>query len=191
MRMTMPDLLEIKYYGCEVLSQKARPVAEITDEIRTLVDNMIYTMYKSDGCGLAAPQIGVSLSIFVCDPMYSKTCEQNPIVFINPTFLEFDGETTFEEGCLSFPNVYENTERFEYVKVSYRDMEFKEQIYEATDRTAVIIQHETDHLNGIIMTDRMNAIRKMAHAFKLKKISEKGKKMSNELTIVTENDTEQ
>jgi len=181
----MPDLLQIKFYGCDILTQKTQPVTAVTDEIRTLIDNMIHTMYEADGCGLAAPQVGVSLSIFVCDPTYTKTQEKNPLVFINPTFLEFSGETTFEEGCLSFPDVYENTKRFENVKVAYKDLQFKDQIYEASDKPAIIVQHETDHLNGIIMTSKMTPIRKMAHAFRLNKIHEKGKKMSNDMTIIT------
>jgi len=183
----MADILEIKYYGCDILTQKTNKVEAITPEIRQLLDNMIATMYDADGVGLAAPQVGVPLSIFVCDPLFSKEGERNPIVFINPVFIGYAGETIFEEGCLSFPNVFEQVKRFEEVKLSYRDIDFIERVYEATGKTAIILQHETDHLNGIILTDKMNPIRKMAHAFKLNRIFEKSKKMNNELRVVKQN----
>jgi len=180
----MADILEIKYYGCDILTQKTSKVEAMTPEIRQLIDNMIATMYEADGVGLAAPQVGVSLSIFVCDPLYAKDDVRNPIVFINPEFIEFAGETIFEEGCLSFPNVFENVKRFESVKVKYRDIDFQEKIYDASGKTAIILQHETDHLNGIILSDKMNPIRKMAHAFKLNRIYEKSKKMNNDVKVI-------
>jgi len=187
MRAKMADILEIKYYGCNILTQKTAMVDAVTPEIRQLINNMIATMYDADGVGLAAPQVGVPLSIFVCDPLFAKDGERHPIVFINPLFIEYTGETIFEEGCLSFPNVFEQVKRFEEVKLRYRDIDFVERFYEASGKTAIILQHETDHLNGIILTDKMNPIRKMAHAFKLNRIFDKSKKMSNEMKVIKQN----
>ena len=181
---TTTKQLEIKLYGCQILHQKAEPVSQMTPEISALIDNMIYTMYEVRGCGLAAPQVGVPLRIFVCDADYSQEQGRDPMVFVNPEFIEFEGETTYEEGCLSFPDVYEKVKRFKVITLKYRDKNFKEHTLTATETLGIIIQHETDHLNGILLVDKMNPLGKMAQAFKLAKITDKAKKMTNEMVIL-------
>jgi peptide deformylase len=184
----MPNILEIKFYGCDILVQKAETVSEVTPEIKHLIEDMIYTMYHYDGIGLAAPQVGVAKKIFVCDIHYSKTTEKNPIVFINPEYIDIQGELIYEEGCLSFPDVFEKVKRFETVKVLYQDESFETQTIEADDLFAVVIQHEMDHLNGILLYDKMNALRRMSQSFKLSKINTKSKKMTTEKKIVEKHD---
>ena len=181
----MPKLYEIKYYGADILTQCAQEVTELTPEISELIQDMIYTMYHSEGCGLAAPQIGISKQIFVCD-LAKKEEDRSPKVFINPEFTMYDGEQINEEGCLSFPEVYERIKRFETVKVRYKDENFTDQELEATGLLAVVIQHESDHLKGILLTDKMQQIRKMANGFRLNKIKLKANTMSDEAVIVND-----
>ena len=180
----MPNLLEVKLYGSEVLNKIAEPVVEITDEIKSLVSDMFYTMYQTDGVGLAAPQVGVSLRIFVCDPEYTKTENKKPLVLINPEFTEFSGEYEVEEGCLSVPGIFEEIVRFKRVKIKYKDLEWKDKKIEAEDTFAVILQHEYDHLDGKTFVDKLSQIRKMANAFKLNRIMKKAQKMTDEMVVV-------
>jgi len=180
----MPRKLEIKLYGCSVLTEKAKPVEQLNEETQNLIDDMISTLYFTDGVGLAAPQIGISQRIFVCDPEYHKTEEKNALVFINPEFIEYSGEQEYEEGCLSIPNVYEKVIRFEKVKIKYRDRTWTENILEAEDTFAVILQHEFDHLEGKLFVDQLSKIQKMTIAFKLNKIKNKGKNMEDKPVVI-------
>lgn len=184
----MPNLLEIKYYGSPVLKKVAEPVEALTPELKSFIEDLIHTMYITDGVGLAAPQVGVSKRIFVCDPQYSKTEIKKPFVMINPEFVEFEGEQIYEEGCLSVPNIFEKIKRFESVKMKYRDINWKLETITADDLFAVILQHEFDHLNGIVFVDKLAALRKMALGFRLNRIVEKAKTMSDDMKIISQND---
>ena len=171
----MSKVLEVKIYGDEILKQIASPISEITNEISELISDMIETMYHKDGIGIAAPQVGVSVRIIVCDYEYSKTGEKKPIVYINPEIIEFDGDITSEEGCLSVPNVFADVTRFSAIKIKYLDINMKEQIVVAEDTQAVVLQHEIDHLNGILFVDKVSKLKRMALSFKLNKLAKNDK----------------
>ena len=152
-------LLPILQYPDARLREAAKPVAEITPEILELVENMAETMYDAPGCGLAANQVGVPLRIFVID----TAAEEEPSdlkVFINPEILELDGVQIWEEGCLSFPGATEEIKRAERVKVKALDRDGKEFTLEAEGLLAVAVQHENDHLNGVLMIDKLSALKK-------------------------------
>ena len=159
---------EILEYPDPRLREMAKPVSEVTDEVRSLVDDMAETMYAAPGCGLAAPQIGIDLRVFVVD----CAGEDEPSdlrVFINPEILEKDGQVTWNEGCLSFPGVTEEIKRAERVKVRALDRDGKPFELETDGLLAVAIQHETDHLNGVLMIDKLNALKKRMMGRKLAK----------------------
>lgn len=125
----------------------------VTDEIRRLVDDMAETMYAAPGCGLAAPQIGVNLRVFVID-IAGEDEPSDLRVFINPEMLETEGVQTWQEGCLSFPGVTEEIKRAERVRARALGADGKPFELRAEGLLAVAIQHETDHLNGVLMIDR-------------------------------------
>lgn len=167
------ELLEILTYPNPILLKKAEKVTEFNDELRTLCKNMLYTMYKAPGVGLAAPQIGKSIRLFVIDVDYEREkvtradgtedynlSEFNPLVVINPVIKEKDGEQVYEEGCLSVPGVYEEVKRAEHVVLVYQDMWGKEHTLDATELKAVCIQHENDHLDGIVFLERLSMLKK-------------------------------
>jgi peptide deformylase len=161
-------LLPILQYPDPRLREAAKQVAEITPEILALVEDMAETMYDAPGCGLAANQVGVALRIFVID----TAAEDEPSdlrVFINPEILELDGVQTWEEGCLSFPGATEEIKRAERVKVKALDREGKEFTLEADGLLAVAVQHENDHLNGVLMIDKLSALKKRMMSKKVEK----------------------
>lgn len=141
------------------LKQRAEPVAVVDDDIRQLVDDMAETMYDAPGVGLAANQIGVMKRVFVID-IASEDEPSDLKVFINPEILETSGTLTWEEGCLSFPGVMEEIRRAEHVKVRALDRDGKPFELEAEGLLAVAIQHENDHLNGVVMLDKLNAVKR-------------------------------
>jgi len=161
-------LLPILHYPDARLRQPAKPVGKITPEILELLENMAETMYDAPGCGLAANQVGVALRIFVID----TAADDEPSdlrVFINPEILELDGVQTWEEGCLSFPGATEEIKRAEHVKVKALDRDGQEFTLEAHGLLAVAIQHENDHLNGVLMIDKLSALKKRMMSKKLEK----------------------
>lgn len=141
------------------LKQVAEPVTVVDDEIRRLVDDMAETMYDAPGVGLAANQIGVLLRVFVID-IAGEDEPSDLKVFINPEILETTGTQTWEEGCLSFPGVMEEIRRADRVRVRALDRDGKPFEMEADGLMAVAIQHENDHLNGIVMLDKLNAVKR-------------------------------
>ncbi len=157
-----------------ILKQISKPVTDVTDATRALMDDMLETMYAAPGIGLAAVQIGVPLNIIVMD-LAREEEPPNPQYFINPEILRSDEETTpYEEGCLSVPEVFEEVERAKEVKLRYINYH-GEQIEEwAEGLYAVCIQHEMDHLKGILFIDylsrlkRTRAVKKVQKAEKLK-----------------------
>ena len=142
-------------YPAPCLREVAKPVAEVTRETGRLVTDLLETMYSTTGCGLAAPQIGVSLRVFVLHRIFSE--ELAGLVFINPEILEKHGEVFCTEGCLSFPGVYQQVARAERVKVKALNRRGKPFELEASGLFAVAIQHENDHLDGVLMIDRLGA----------------------------------
>jgi peptide deformylase len=159
-------LREILEYPDPRLREVAKPVADVTPEIQALVDDMAETMYAAPGCGLAATQLGIPHRIFVVD--CAEEDEPSDLrVFINPEIVEKDGQVVWTEGCLSFPGVREEIKRAEKVKVRALGRDGKPFELEADGLLAVAIQHETDHLNGVLMIDKLNALKKRMMGRKL------------------------
>lgn len=140
-------LREIRTEGDPVLKKTSRPVSEITPKIRTLIEDMLDTMYEAMGVGLAAPQVGILKRIVTID------VGEGPIVLINPEILETSGEQTGEEGCLSVPGMSGQVTRPNYVKVKAMDVNMQEVIYEGTELLARAFCHEIDHLDGKMYTE--------------------------------------
>ncbi|MBN2193245.1 MAG: peptide deformylase [Polyangiaceae bacterium] len=152
-------LREILIYPDPRLREVARPVDQVDDEIRNLVDDMAETMYAAPGVGLAATQIGVAKRVFVID-IASEDEPSNLLVFINPEILETEGTQTHREGCLSFPGVSEDIKRAERARVRALDRNGRPFELEATGLLAVAVQHENDHLDGELMIDRVSPLRR-------------------------------
>ncbi len=152
-------ILNIRIYPDPVLKKTAEPVREITGIHRRLVSAMIETMYAAPGVGLAAPQVGISLRLFVIHiPTEEK--KRNPLALINPRILQKEGEIIAEEGCLSFPDVCGDVKRSSYVKVAYEDLSGNPRQVEGSDLLSRILQHEIDHLDGILFVDYMGRIKR-------------------------------
>jgi len=188
-------VLPVYVYGHEALRENTEPVEENSEELQALIDNMIETMYAASGIGLAAPQVGRSERLFVVDvtPMADEMEAENeavpsqPMVFINPELTwESEAEADFEEGCLSIPDVREVVTRPERVVVRYRDRRFEEQEREVGSVLARVIQHERDHLDGILFTDYLSSFRKRLLRRTLRKIAEG--EVEADYPLVTRND---
>ncbi len=161
----------------ERLKQKSEPVEEVTDEIRSLMDDMLETMYASNGVGLAAVQVGVHKRVLVMDvgrgsKRYDNLDEENsnPVFMVNPEIIEESEEINrYDEGCLSFPGQYAEVERPKQVKVKYLDYNGKPQEIEADELLATCVQHEVDHLNGVVFVDHISRTKRDLIIRKLKK----------------------
>lgn len=168
----------IVLFGDPVLRKKGLDIP-VGSDIKELISDMFETMRAASGVGLAAPQIGKSLRLFIVDskPMHEDDEEEKPLTqaFINPEILEEDGEEwAFEEGCLSIPGIREDVKREEFIKIKYFDEDWNEHIEEFDDIKARIIQHEYDHIEGILFTDYVSSFKKKLLKGKLANIS-KGK----------------
>jgi peptide deformylase len=177
-------ILPIVLYGDPVLRTKGRPVTEVTDEIRTLAASMLETMREARGVGLAAHQVGVPIQLAVVDVSHDEECvsycrvngedkklaEICPLIFINPK-LEFGKEKAVsEEGCLSFPDLREDIKRPEKLKAALTLIGGERIVLETDGLLSRAIQHETDHLNGILFIDRMSAATKLGLKRKLREL---------------------
>jgi peptide deformylase len=149
----------ILHYPDKRLRNKAEPVREITPEIRALVDDMAETMYAAPGVGLAAPQVGASVRIFVID-VAPADAPSDLRVFLNPEIIVREGVVTWEEGCLSFPGIHEDIERAESVTVRAMGMDGKTFELSAEGLLAIAIQHENDHLDGMLMIDHLSLLKR-------------------------------
>jgi len=167
------EKLNIFTYPAPVLKQVAKPVTEFNDELRAIIKNMFFTMYHAPGIGLAAPQVGVSLRFFVLDIWFDREkvtradgseeyrlSEFNPMVFINPVFKNKSGEVIHEEGCLSVPGIYEDVKRAEFVTIEYQDMFGNHHSLEADELLSICLQHENDHLDGIVFIERLSLLKR-------------------------------
>ncbi len=171
-------VLPVYVYGMSVLRKVAREIPEDFQDLGQLVEDLFETMHASDGVGLAAPQVGKSLRIFVVDttPM-AENAEEPELrefrkVFINPVIIEeFDEPWSFEEGCLSLPQIREEVVRPGKVRIEYynENWELKEEVYSGV--RARVIQHEYDHLDGKLFVDRISPIRRKLLAPRLNAIS--------------------
>ncbi len=169
----------VTVFGDPVLRKVAEPIEKDFDNLDEFLENMWETMYHSDGVGLAAPQIGKSIRVFVIDA--SSGADEEPELadfkkaFINPEILELNGdEWTMNEGCLSLPEIREDVSRPEMVKIKYLDENLEEHVEEFGGFAARVIQHEYDHLEGKLFVDYLNPLKKRLLKSKLTAIS-KGK----------------
>jgi peptide deformylase len=176
---------EIVIYGDPVLRKKGKQIDKITEEIRTLAQDMIETMHDAHGVGLAAQQVGESIQLTVIDVSDSENrpsrmwidgeevdpTEHMPLILLNPQ-LELSRENEIgPEGCLSFPEITADISRAERVKVTALDLEGNPVSFEAEGLLSRAVQHETDHLNGILFIDRMSSASKVTLGSKLKKLA--------------------
>jgi len=176
--------LEIFTYPDPVLTKVAQEVEIFDEDLKELCKDMLYTMYQAPGIGLAAPQIGLSKRIFVADIDYARDevkedsdeytySDFNPRVFINPKFIKKEGETKYQEGCLSLPGVYEDVKRFENIEIEYQDTDGNKHTMDAQGLLSICIQHENDHLDGIVFIDRLSNLKKNFFKKKLTKAKAK------------------
>jgi len=149
--------LDIVLYPEAGLREVCTPVAEMTDALDKLIDEMFYTMYQAPGIGLAAPQVAVQQRLIVVD--ISETKDQ-PLALINPEILDSKGEIEWEEGCLSIPGAYGKVKRPSDILVRGLDRDGKPIEFEANDLLAVCIQHEIDHLNGKLFIDHLSGLKR-------------------------------
>lgn len=167
------EKLKIFSYPAPVLKKTAEPVTEFNDELYDLCKNMLFTMYHAPGIGLAAPQVGKSIRLFVMDTDFSREeitnpdgsienilGDFNPRVFINPVIKNLKGEVLYEEGCLSVPGVYEDIKRAETLTVEYQDINGIAHTLEADELLSICIQHENDHLNGVIFIEKLSLLKR-------------------------------
>jgi len=166
-------LLEVFTYPSPILKKVSAPVTDFSDELKELCLDMLYTMYQAPGIGLAAPQIGKSLRLFVMDIDFNREkitrpdgsyryelSNFNPLIFINPVIENKQGEILYQEGCLSVPGIYEDVKRAESIVVKFQDWEGNHHSIEAHELLSVCIQHENDHLDGIVFLERLSMLKK-------------------------------
>jgi peptide deformylase len=161
-------------YGDPVLRKRAQPIEQGEVDVKQLSEDMFETMYQAHGVGLAAPQIGMSLRIFVVDgePMEEEELVGFKHVFINPKLQEEEGDPwDFEEGCLSIPTIREQVSREPVIHISYFDENWDKHVKTFDGLQARIIQHEYDHLEGVLFTDHLSGFRKRLLKKKLTNIS--------------------
>lgn len=147
-------VLKVRRYGDPVLRRRAEPVGEITPEIRRLVEDMVDTMYDEVGIGLAAPQVGVSLRLIVV----GDEGGQGVRALVNPVLVDQGGRATAEEGCLSIPGVFAQVTRADWVRVEAHDLEGRPLRVEGRGLLARVLQHEMDHLDGVLFIDRLDPV---------------------------------
>src|SRR3954465_8133580 len=161
-------------YGDSTLHGEARAVDTLTADVERLIDDMIETMYAAPGVGLAAPQVGVALRVFVADISVGRD-PNGLIVMVNPQFLELEGMQLEEEGCLSVPGFNATVVRASKVIIKGLDRSGAEQQHEATGLLARAYQHEMDHLDGTVFVDRLRGIKRDLIVRKIRKLTRAGK----------------
>ena len=156
------------------LRLKSAPVTAVDKSLRKLVDDMFETMYAAPGIGLAAIQVGVAQRVVTMD-LAKKDDSPSPLLFINPEVTwKADEKSTYEEGCLSIPEYYEEVERPAAVRVKYLDLEGKPHEIEATGLLATCLQHEIDHTNGVLFIDHISKLKRDRVLKKFKKAAKRG-----------------
>ena len=186
--------LPIVAYGDPVLRQRTEEIDEDYPELKQLLDNMFETMYAANGVGLAAPQIGLPIRLFVIDASpFGEDDEDGPgdptakdfkRVFINPILVEESGDKwAFSEGCLSIPNINEEVLRKKNVIINYLDENFEEQEEELTGLAARVVQHEYDHIEGKLFIDKLGPLKKAMLKSKLDNISKGQVRVSYKMTF--------
>jgi len=165
-------ILPIRVYPDPVLHKRAAEVEEITAELRQLIEDMVETMYAAPGVGLAAPQVGVLKRIIVIDIGNDDAEKKRPhqlFKLVNPVIVEGRGETVCDEGCLSVPDIRENVKRKEWVKVEALDENGQPVVIETDGLLAICLQHEIDHLDGVLFIDNLSSVKRAMIKSKLRK----------------------
>ncbi|OGK96125.1 MAG: peptide deformylase [Candidatus Rokubacteria bacterium RIFCSPLOWO2_02_FULL_73_56] len=147
-------VLRVRKYGDPVLRRRALPVGEITGEVRAIIADLVETMYDEVGIGLAAPQAGVSLRLIVVSDEEGRGAE----ALVNPVIVEQGGQATAEEGCLSIPGIFAPVTRAAWVRVEATSAEGRPLSLRATGLRARVLQHELDHLDGVLFIDRLDPV---------------------------------
>jgi len=172
---------QVRRYGDPALRRKAVPVETVDDAVRQLAQDMLQAMYRENGIGLAAEQVGRREALCVIHVPPSEEGEEPapasggdavpmPWVLVNPEITAMRGEQTGQEGCLSFPEIFIPIRRAEEITVSYTGLDSRRQTARVSGLLARAVQHEVDHLNAVLLVDRMSAVQKVAVAGKLKRL---------------------
>lgn len=169
------SLLPIITYDSPQLRRKAEPVEANSEALQALIENMFETMYNASGVGLAAPQVGESIRLFIVDtePITDELDEEDagPLVLINPEIVERSEEMVrMEEGCLSIPEVRDEVSRPESIRVAFLDDDFIPRELQASGWLARVIQHECDHLDGVLFLDHLSPFKRRLHQTRLQDI---------------------
>jgi peptide deformylase len=172
-RRSAKKLHEVLKYPHPVLAKKGEPVTEFTPELAQLVDEMFDSMYAAEGIGLAAPQIGISKQITVIDVSFNERPEEK-LVLINPEILEREGSQVEEEGCLSLPDIREKVKRSAWVKVRAQNAKGEFFEVEGDDLLARALEHEIDHLHGILFIDRLSMLKRDLVQRRIRKLIRNG-----------------
>ena len=154
------SILSVVYYPDERLRQTSKPVEVIDDKIKKIVMDMAETMYAYEGVGLAAIQAGIPYRIFICDIAPVEEQGKQLFVFINPEFIEKKGNIVWNEGCLSLPGIREDVKRASHVKISALNLDGERFELEGDELLAVCMQHEFDHLNGVLFIDHLSRLKR-------------------------------
>jgi peptide deformylase len=163
-------LREVLQFPDPRLKQVCEPIEEITDELRELARDMCEVMYDEPGIGLAAPQVGAGVRLIVIDTEWSEEgAEKSPTVIVNPELAERVGSIVWEEGCLSVPDLTAEVTRSERVTVRGRDLDGNEIVEQAEGLRAVCLQHEVDHLDGVLFIDRISRLKRSMYVKRRKK----------------------
>jgi peptide deformylase len=163
-------LREVLQFPDPLLKRVSEPITEVTDALRELARDMCEVMYHEPGIGLAAPQVGEGIRLIVVDTEWShEGAERSPLILLNPEITRKEGRIVWNEACLSVPDFTADVERFERVSVSGRDLDGAEIVEEAEGLRAVCLQHEIDHLDGILFIDRISRLKRSMYVKKRKK----------------------
>lgn len=161
------SILHVLHYPDPQLRLIAAPVPDVSDDVRTLIDDMLETMYDAPGVGLAAPQVDVARRVIVVDITEDRS---KPLALVNPEIMAREGSVQMEEGCLSVPGIYEPVERAEWIKVQALDRDGKVLDIETDGLLAVCIQHEIDHLDGKLFVDYLSDLKRGRIRKKMEKL---------------------
>ncbi|MGL1930821.1 MAG: peptide deformylase [Desulfotalea sp.] len=167
------SIKKIYTYPEPILREKTKPITDFDTDFTSLTVDMVDTMYDAPGIGLAAPQIGLAIKLIVVDTTPREDRDDDEarthLVMANPEIIEAEESQIDEEGCLSLPELTSNVKRHRKIKVKFQDIEGKECNIIAEDRFAVVLQHEIDHINGILFLDHLSALKRNFYKKKVKK----------------------
>ena len=162
-------LLKIREYPDPILRRETKQITAFDEKLQKLAADMADTMFDAPGVGLAAPQIGEALKFIVVDTARQTGKEKSYLAMVNPVITHAEGKQVDEEGCLSVPELTSNVQRFKKITVSYQDLQGNPQEMTVEDRFAVVLQHEIDHINGILFLDHLSSLKRALYKKKVRK----------------------